>query len=108
MESAQDVRTPSRRRRERQDQDWERAASTCRLLQARLSRVAEAERLLRPQDGRLPGAGGRNVLNVSYLVAREREHGFVTCAREPSRPGVRIEVHGPWAPYSFADPEPAP
>lgn len=95
------------RHREREEQDWERAARASRLLHAQLSRVAEAERMLRPQHGRPAHGGGRNVLNVSYLVAREREHEFVARAHESSLPGVRVEVNGPWAPYSFAAPETA-
>ncbi|WBB62907.1 GvpL/GvpF family gas vesicle protein [Streptomyces sp. WMMC500] len=96
------------RRREREEQDWERAAHACRLLHAQLSRVAQEDRLLRPQNGELARGGGRNVLNVSYLVAGEREREFVARARESDVPGVRVEVNGPWAPYSFAAPEAAP
>jgi hypothetical protein len=92
-------------RRARAEQDWERAAHACRQLHARLSGVAEADRLLRPQDGELARGGGRNVLNVSYLVASEHRDEFVTCARVSSLPGVRVEVNGPWAPYSYAVPE---
>ncbi|WP_407561777.1 GvpL/GvpF family gas vesicle protein [Streptomyces sp. 184] len=93
------------RRNERKEQVWELTSRACRLLHAQLSQVAEADRLLRPQDGELAAADGRNVLNASYLVAREREDEFLTCARESSLPGVRVEVNGPWAPYSFAAPE---
>lgn len=94
--------------REREEQDFVRAARLCRLLHAQLSRVAEEDRPLRPQHGGIGGGGGRNVLNVSYLVAREREQEFVTRAHESSVPGVRVEVNGPWAPYSFATPGTAP
>jgi hypothetical protein len=95
------------RRRSDEDTAWELADRACQLLQAQLSQLAEAERVLRPQDPRLADAPGRNVLNASYLVRQEESEEFATCVRESSLPGVRIELTGPWAPYSFADPEEA-
>lgn len=44
-----------------------------------------------------------NVLNAAYLVAREQAEGFVALVdRATGEEGVRVELTGPWAPYSFA------
>ncbi|MFE7775216.1 GvpL/GvpF family gas vesicle protein [Streptomyces sp. NPDC057445] len=60
----------------------------------------------RVQQGELATSPGENVVNDAYLVPRERAEDFRS---EVSRAadgleGVRVEVTGPWAPYSFAMP----
>ncbi|MFG3305272.1 GvpL/GvpF family gas vesicle protein [Streptomyces wuyuanensis] len=60
----------------------------------------------RVQQGELATAPGENVLNDAYLVPRDRAEEF---RDEVSRAadgldGVRVELTGPWAPYSFATP----
>ncbi|MEU0039435.1 GvpL/GvpF family gas vesicle protein [Streptomyces sp. NPDC006333] len=59
---------------------------------------------------------GENVVNDAYLLAHETAADFRTRILDAVRdlPNVRIDVTGPWAPYSFADlpqqppaPEPA-
>lgn len=82
--------------------DWQRADALCRRLHAELSRHAEAGTVHRPQDARLSGAPGVNVLNAAYLVDRARSQRFVELVDGASEPGVRVELTGPWAPYSFA------
>ncbi|MEV3988113.1 GvpL/GvpF family gas vesicle protein [Streptomyces sp. NPDC049837] len=82
--------------------DWQRADALCRRLHAELSRYAEAGTVHRPQDARLSGAAGVNVLNAAYLVDRARSQRFVELVDGASEPGVRVELTGPWAPYSFA------
>ncbi|MGA5420076.1 GvpL/GvpF family gas vesicle protein [Streptomyces lavendulocolor] len=82
--------------------DWERADALCRRLHGELSRHAEAGTVHRPQDARLSGVPGVNVLNAAYLVDRERSEEFVELVEAASEPGVRVELTGPWAPYSFA------
>ncbi|MEU9991440.1 GvpL/GvpF family gas vesicle protein [Streptomyces sp. NPDC048045] len=70
----------------------------------------------RVQQGVLAAGAGENVVNDAYLVARESAADFRARVLEAGRglPGVRIDVTGPWAPYSFAappgaeGPEPAP
>ncbi|MER6997129.1 GvpL/GvpF family gas vesicle protein [Streptomyces sp. NPDC000410] len=64
----------------------------------------------RIQQGELATAPGENVINDAYLVPRDRAEAF---RAEVSRAadgldGVRIEVTGPWAPYSFATPRETP
>ncbi|MEU9035090.1 GvpL/GvpF family gas vesicle protein [Streptomyces sp. NPDC048352] len=53
---------------------------------------------------------GENVLNDAFLVPDGQADAFRTAVREAGEdlPGVRIEVTGPWAPYSFAVPPPGP
>ncbi|MEU3725420.1 GvpL/GvpF family gas vesicle protein [Streptomyces sp. NPDC031705] len=53
---------------------------------------------------------GENVLNDAFLVPDGQAEAFRTAVREAGEdlPGVRIEVTGPWAPYSFAVPPPGP
>ncbi|MEW5631666.1 GvpL/GvpF family gas vesicle protein [Streptomyces hydrogenans] len=50
------------------------------------------------------GGAGENVLNDACLVADDQADAFRAAVREAGRdlPGVRVEVTGPWAPYSFA------
>ncbi|GAA3378674.1 GvpL/GvpF family gas vesicle protein [Streptomyces sannanensis] len=60
----------------------------------------------RVQQGVLAGGAGENVVNDAYLVPRDRCEEFraeVTHAADGVQ-GVRVEVTGPWAPYSFAMP----
>lgn len=95
-----------RRLRERsgREEGRQRAEDAARTLHARLSAHAEAAVLHPPQDPRLTGdTGGVNVLNAAYLVSREQAEGFVALVdRATGEEGVRVELTGPWAPYSFA------
>ncbi|MFF0061564.1 GvpL/GvpF family gas vesicle protein [Streptomyces sp. NPDC005279] len=86
---------------------WERADVVSRRLHEELSRHAEADRLHRPQQAQLSGAAGHNVLNAAYLVPREESAAFVEGLDElrPQEPGIRVELTGPWAPYSFTGEE---
>ncbi|WP_138900028.1 GvpL/GvpF family gas vesicle protein [Streptomyces albidochromogenes] len=83
---------------------WERAEALSRTLHAELSQRAQAAALHRPQDSRLSEARGQNVLNAAYLVPRESSQEFVAEVGRltPRDQGVRVELTGPWAPYSFA------
>lgn len=49
---------------------------------------------------------GENVLNDAYLVPEDQAEDFRAAVRRAGRDltGVRVEVTGPWAPYSFAMP----
>ncbi|MEU3504887.1 GvpL/GvpF family gas vesicle protein [Streptomyces hundungensis] len=90
--------------RQSRDETWRKAGTLSRALHADLCERAEAGRLHQPQSARLSGASGENVLNAAYLVPRERSEEFVAAVRErtPHVDGVRVELTGPWAPYSFA------
>lgn len=91
-------------RRQAREGVWERADTLARTLHAELSQRAQAAALHRPQDSRLSEAPGQNVLNAAYLVPRERSEEFVAEVGRltPEERGVRVELTGPWAPYSFA------
>ncbi|GAA0441697.1 GvpL/GvpF family gas vesicle protein [Streptomyces olivaceiscleroticus] len=95
-----------------------------------LADVSECSRVHHPRDacppGALPGAAaccatsaywtspisgapyphGRNLLDSAYLVHREAAGAFAeTVGGVVARcPELHIELTGPWAPYSFADP----
>ncbi|MFK0239031.1 GvpL/GvpF family gas vesicle protein [Streptomyces vinaceus] len=60
-----------------------------------------------PQRGPLTTTQ-ENVLNDAYLVPDEQAEEFRDAIAEVARrfPDLRIEVTGPWAPYSFATPPP--
>ncbi|MFE1414775.1 GvpL/GvpF family gas vesicle protein [Streptomyces sp. NPDC085524] len=58
-----------------------------------------------PQSGPLAAqADGENVLNYAFLVPDARAEAFQAALHEVAEalPGIRLEVTGPWAPYSFA------
>ncbi len=56
---------------------WSRAEEFATRLHETLSARADAARLHAPQDPRLSGAAGRNVLNAAYLVPRNSSEEFV-------------------------------
>ncbi|WP_405662994.1 GvpL/GvpF family gas vesicle protein [Streptomyces sp. RK9] len=83
-----------------------RADVFARRLHDELSRYAADARLHPAQSGPLTDAGsGRNILNSAYLVPRTWSEEFLELIgrTEGTRPGLRVEVTGPWAAYSFTD-----
>nr|BFD81696.1 GvpL/GvpF family gas vesicle protein [Streptomyces sp. Xyl84] len=94
-----------RRQETRAHEDlWERAETFATRLHAKLSAFAEESRLHAPQNPALSGAAGRNVLNAAYLVPRTHSEEFVELVdrTKDDAPGLRVELTGPWAAYSFA------
>ncbi|MBA4861915.1 GvpL/GvpF family gas vesicle protein [Streptomyces sp. PSKA54] len=89
---------------ERQETTWERAENFARRLHEHLSRHAQATRLHPPQNPVLSRAPGRNVLNAAYLVDRSHSEEFVELVdrTKDEEPGLRVELTGPWAAYSFS------
>ncbi|NBM20136.1 GvpL/GvpF family gas vesicle protein [Streptomyces sp. GC420] len=96
-----------RRLRERRSQEStrDRAEALARHLHGELSRLAESALLHRPQNPRLSSATGTNVLNAAYLVHRAESEAFVEHVEKlgEESAGVRVELTGPWAPYSFTN-----
>ncbi|MFJ6695045.1 GvpL/GvpF family gas vesicle protein [Streptomyces sp. NPDC091272] len=91
--------------RRSRESDSKKADALCRKLHAELSQSAEAALLHRLQDGRLSGRSGQNVLNAAYLVPRTGSEAFVEQVQALMPEGddnVKVELTGPWAPYSFA------
>ncbi|MEU9619369.1 MULTISPECIES: GvpL/GvpF family gas vesicle protein [unclassified Streptomyces] len=58
----------------------------------------------RPQQGELARGPGENVINDAYLVPLQHAEDFRADVMRAAEglSGVRVEVTGPWAPYSFA------
>ncbi|GAA4319646.1 GvpL/GvpF family gas vesicle protein [Streptomyces venetus] len=83
---------------------WQKAESFSTHLHEQLSAFAEDSRLHPPQNPALSKATGRNVLNAAYLVPRAHSEEFVELVdrTKGELPGMRIELTGPWAAYSFA------
>lgn len=82
---------------------WEKAAAFSGRLHEKLSAFAEDSRLHAPQNTALSGASGQNVLNAAYLVPRADSEEFVELVdrEKDDAPGIRVELTGPWAAYSF-------
>ncbi|MGP3988798.1 GvpL/GvpF family gas vesicle protein [Streptomyces sp. 3N207] len=78
-----------------------------RTLHAALTAQAEDARVYPAQNPQLSRTPGQNLLNAAYLVPRERSEEFVTRVERLGAhdPSVRVELTGPWAPYSFAAPD---
>lgn len=96
-------RQETRRTRQRIHRDV--AAVVERVAEA-AGTVAEARVSHRPQQGELATGLGENVTNDGYLVPVERGEEFreLVARQAEGVPGARIELTGPWAPYSFAVP----
>ncbi|MGW2647526.1 GvpL/GvpF family gas vesicle protein [Streptomyces sp. NPDC001393] len=95
-----------RRRRESRhahEERWQQADAFARSLHELLSRYAEDSRLHAPQNSALSAEPGRNVLDAAYLVPRWHCEEFVELVdhTKVEAPGIRVELTGPWAAYSF-------
>lgn len=89
----------------------ERAEGFARRLHETLSLRSDDARLHAPQNSALSRAPGRNVLNAAYLVPRSHSEEFVelvdrTKDEERDTTGLRVELTGPWAAYSFTGDSP--
>lgn len=82
---------------------WQKAAAFSGRLHETLSAFAEDSRLHAPQSAALSGASGQNMLNAAYLVPRAESEEFVELVdrEKDDAPGIRVELTGPWAAYSF-------
>ncbi|APE19856.1 MULTISPECIES: GvpL/GvpF family gas vesicle protein [Streptomyces] len=99
-----------RMQRRRGTEDLYRAAGAVADEAAGVARqLARAAVVHRAQQGGLSGRQGVNIANHAYLVSADGEARFREEVEAVARsvPGVRVEVTGPWAPYSFAAPAPA-
>ncbi|MFF5515588.1 GvpL/GvpF family gas vesicle protein [Streptomyces coeruleorubidus] len=101
-----------RRRQRRNEEAWRTVAQAAAHVTRTAGTLAVDRVTHTPQRGSLAGPGpGINLGNDAYLVPADRVDCFrsgVLAAAE-GIPGLRVEVSGPWAPYSFAlRPEPVP
>jgi len=102
-----------RRRRQEQRSAEEVRRATAEFagrVDAELCTLAADVRHYRAQNPQLSGAQGENVLNAAYLIPEDRTEAFTAAVRalNGSVPGTRVELTGPWAPYSFTLPDPEP
>ncbi|MFF5992719.1 GvpL/GvpF family gas vesicle protein [Prauserella flavalba] len=80
------------------------AAAHADRLHGELAALATAARRHPPQDPKLSGRKGWNVLNGAYLVddAKADELAAAVDRLGAELEGVRLELTGPWPAYSFA------
>lgn len=93
------------------DDHYQQAAHAAQRITDTAARYATASIRHPVQTGPLTrGQDGENVLNDAYLVSDDQADAFRTAVEQDAArmAGVRIEITGPWAPYSFATPPPAP
>lgn len=85
------------------------AVASMERVHTELAGRAVAAALHRPQDPQLSGTTARMVMNATYLVDDSDQAGFAATVRRAAstNPAVRLELTGPWPPYSFAAPEPS-
>jgi hypothetical protein len=99
-----------RRAERRKHRDaYQAAGAVVAQVPVRVDAMVRARLAHRPQQGDLAPGSGENISNDAYLVRADRVSEFRTALAglADDVPGVRVEITGPWAPYSFATP-PAP
>ncbi|KUJ66496.1 gas vesicle protein [Streptomyces albus subsp. albus] len=105
-EAADPGRAYLRRRRhhhQARHDTWRTAEEVVRRIDTEVRDLVSEHARHRPQQGRLADTSGENVANDAYLVPHdlaEEFRGRVLRAAE-GRPGIRVDITGPWAPYSF-------
>jgi hypothetical protein len=74
------------------------------MIHAALSRYAAETRVHTPQAPQLTGIKAPMILNAAYLLdsARGGEFAAAVTALAEQHPALRLELTGPWPPYSFA------
>jgi hypothetical protein len=93
------------RRRAERDRaaDGLRAATeAAEAVHREVSDLAVATRRYEPQDPRLSGHREQMVLNAAYLVDEAEAAAVRRLVEDRDARELRLELTGPWAPYSFA------
>jgi hypothetical protein len=93
-----------RRQQYRSREDvWRAAEAAVRRTEEQARGLAVDHARHRPQRGDLAVGPGQNIANDAYLVPHHLAEEFRERMRHAADdlPGVRVEVTGPWAPYSF-------
>ncbi|MCX4996892.1 GvpL/GvpF family gas vesicle protein [Streptomyces longwoodensis] len=105
--SGRDYLRQRRSRVQEREDKWRAAERFATRLHGTLAGHAEDSRLHAPQNSALTRGSGHNVLNAAYLVPRAHSEEFVELVdhTKDEEPGMRVELTGPWAAYSFVDPE---
>ncbi|MDT3400702.1 GvpL/GvpF family gas vesicle protein, partial [Streptomyces sp. B1866] len=108
--SGRDYLRGRQQQRRSRDEAWRAARDAVRRVDAAARAIAADRVRHRPQQGELATGPGQNVANDAYLVPRGQAEEFrarVAGAAE-GVDGIRVEVTGPWAPYSFTAADEAP
>jgi Gas vesicle synthesis protein GvpL/GvpF len=96
-----------RRRRDElaaSQQDRQEALVSAQQVHAALARIAADARLHPPQSPELTGSKSAMILNAAYLIDDQHAAGFREAVDDlRNRLPLRLELTGPWPPYSFAD-----
>ncbi|KAB2349021.1 GvpL/GvpF family gas vesicle protein [Actinomadura rudentiformis] len=98
------LRNRQAQRRQREDAG-RRITAQAQAIHAELADHAVATRQHPPQDPKLSGHDGTQILNVAYLLDDDQVEGFLAAVKDVDArlPGIGAEVTGPWPPYSFID-----
>lgn len=99
-----------RRQRGTHRDTYREAVAVAERVTALADGIATAKVAHRPQQGELAHGPGENTVNDAYLVPDGRSADFHAAIGGLAEdvPGVRVELTGPWAPYSFAAPPSSP
>jgi Gas vesicle synthesis protein GvpL/GvpF len=97
-----------RAERDRAARGLQDAAEAAEAVHKAMSAVAVASRRYQPQDPRLSGRREEMVLNVAYLVDQAGAEVLRRLVERQQGESLRLELTGPWAPYSFATLEEGP
>ncbi|MGX1882975.1 GvpL/GvpF family gas vesicle protein [Streptomyces sp. NPDC055287] len=102
------LRSRHQERNVRQDAFRAAAQSALNVEAAARGHAVEQARH-RPQQGPLAedSGPGENIVNDAYLVPHDRADDFRNAVERAAQGAdtIRVEITGPWAPYSFAAPE---
>jgi hypothetical protein len=90
-----------RAERDRTARGLQDAVDAAEAVHREISAVAVASRRHPPQDPRLSGKREEMVLNAAYLVDEAGATALMRLVEDRAVQGVRLELTGPWAPYSF-------
>jgi Gas vesicle synthesis protein GvpL/GvpF len=88
--------------RNRAARGQEEALAAAEAAHRDLAATALASRRYPPQDPRLTGRREAMVLNAAYLVDTDGAAALRQVVEQHTAGTVRLELTGPWAPYSFA------
>lgn len=93
-----------RDQRRRRDDAYRAAGAVAGAVRDTVAPLTRGVVAHRPQQGELASGPGENIANEAYLVPRTRVREFhqALAGLTESDAGVRVEITGPWAPYSFA------
>ncbi|RJQ83845.1 hypothetical protein D5S19_18735 [Amycolatopsis panacis] len=87
-----------------QQQQERSAGEQASRVHTRLAELAVASRLNPPQNRTLAGEDARMILNAAYLVEDDKARSFTEAATRCDRDEetIRVQLTGPWPPYSFS------